>query len=90
MKKLSLTVFIVIVISLIGCIGCNTGGKNALPIISDTMELIVEGGEHWLGKMKVFIFSVKKTPQIAAWIEDAEGRYIATITVTNRSAKKNW
>ena len=90
MKKLSLAVFAVIVISLIGCVGCNTGGKTAQPIISNAMELIVESGEHWLGKMKVLFFSVKKTPQIAAWIEDEEGRYIATITVTNRSAKKNW
>ena len=89
MKKLSLTVFAVIAISLIGCIGCNTGGNNVQPIISET-TLSIESGEHWLGKMKVFVFSVKKTPQIAAWIEDEEGRYVATITVTNRSAKKNW
>ena len=87
MKKLVLTIFAVI---FFGCVGCNTEGKNTQSIISDSMELIIEGGEHWLGNMKVFIFSVRKTPQIAAWIEDEEGRYIATITVTNRSAKKNW
>ena len=56
----------------------------------NTMELIVEPGEYWMGKMKVFLFSMKKTPQMAAWIEDEEGRYIATITVTSRSAKRNW
>ena len=87
MKKLVLTIFAVI---FFGCVGCNTEGKNTQSIISDSTQLIIEGGEHWLGNMKVFIFSIKKTPQIAAWIEDAEGRYIATITVTTRSAKKNW
>jgi len=69
---------------------CQTSKEKPIAEIHDTMELIIEPGRHWLGKMKLFIFSVKKTPQIAAWIEDEEGRYIATITVTNRSAKKNW
>jgi hypothetical protein len=40
--------------------------------------------------MKIFIFSVNKTPQMAAWIEDEQGNYISTIMVTNRSAKNNW
>ena len=40
--------------------------------------------------MKVFIFSIKKTPQMAAWIEDDQGNYISTIAVTNRSAKNSW
>ena len=86
MKKLILTVFTVM---FFGCLGCNTEGKNTQPIITDT-TLIIAPGEHWLGKMKVFVFSVKKTPQIAAWVEDEQGRYIATITVTNRSGKGTW
>jgi hypothetical protein len=58
--------------------------------IPAAMELTVESGEHWLGKMKAFIFSVQKTPQMAAWIEDEAGRYISTITVTGRSAGQKW
>jgi len=54
------------------------------------MELIVEHGEHWQGKMKVFIFSIKKTPQMAVWIEDDQGRYLATITATNKSVQNKW
>jgi hypothetical protein len=38
MKKLVLTVFSVVVVSLIGCFGCNTGGKNMQTTISN---------EHW-------------------------------------------
>ena len=53
-------------------------------------ELIIEPGEHWQGTMKVFVFSVKKTPQMAAWLEDENGQYIATITVTGRSAHNSW
>jgi len=69
---------------------CKTPKEKPAAEIHDTMELIVEPGDHWFGKMKVFVFSIKKTPQIAAWIEDEEGQYTATITVTSRSAKENW
>ena len=69
------------------CQAPKSGGADP---VNDSMELIVEPGENWQGKMKIFIFSVSKTPQIAAWIEDANGRYVTTVTVTNRSSKKNW
>jgi hypothetical protein len=90
MKKLSLTVFVVIVINLIGCVGCNSGGKNMQSIVSDRIEITIEPGEHWHGKMKMFIFSIKKTPQIAVWIEDDQGNYVSTITATGKSVKNNW
>jgi hypothetical protein len=54
------------------------------------MDFTIEPGEHWQGKMKVFVFSVNKTPQFAVWIEDDQGNYISTITATSRSAKNNW
>jgi len=70
--------------------GCQSPNAKTIAGVHGTMELIVEPGEHWLGKMKVFVFSIQKTPQMAAWIEDENGRYIATITVTSRSARQNW
>ena len=69
---------------------CHAPKEKPVVEIHDTMELTIEPGDHWFGKMKIFIFSVRKTPQIAAWIEDEKGQYIATITVTYKSAKKNW
>ena len=69
---------------------CQAPGSKAETALNGSAELIVEPGEHWFGKMKVAFFSVKKTPQMAAWIEDADGRYVETITVTNRSAQKKW
>jgi len=70
--------------------GCQSPNTKTVTGVHGTMELIVEPGEQWLGKMKVFLFSMQKTPQMAAWIEDENGRYVATITVTNRSARQNW
>ena len=84
MKKLILTI---IGITLFGCMGCNTEGKKLKSVVSDGMELLVEPGEYWLGKMKVFIFSLDRTPQMAAWLEDDRGNYISTIIVTDKGAK---
>ena len=87
MKKLFFALFAA---GLLLNFSCQAPGRNKAADPGESMELIVEPGECWQGKMKVAFFSVKKTPQMAAWIEDEGGRYIATITVTNRSAKKKW
>jgi len=72
-------------------VGFGCQATNTKAITDDhAMELIVEPGEQWLGRMWVFIFPVDKTPQMAAWIEDGNGRYVQTVTVTNRSGKATW
>ena len=92
MKKCSLSLlFIIIYVIIILCfIGCNSTGRHDPSINPGGIELSVEPGERWLGKMKVFIFSTDKTPQMAAWIENEQGIYISTIIVTNKNAKKKW
>jgi hypothetical protein len=90
MKKWVLSVSVIVITIFFGCFSCNTGGKNMQTIISDGIELSIEIGEHWFEKMKVFIFSVKKTPQLAVWIENDQGNYVLTITATNKSVKNNW
>jgi hypothetical protein len=59
-------------------------------IISNGTILTIEPGEHWQGRMRVFIFSFKKTPQLSVWIENSQGDYISTIFVTGKSARNNW
>jgi len=59
-------------------------------IESNGKILTIEPGEHWQGKMKVFIFSIRKTPQLAVWIENSQGEYVSTIFATGKSAKNNW
>jgi hypothetical protein len=90
MKKWVLSVSAIITVIFFSYFGCNTRGKNMQSIISDGIELTIEIGEHWFGKMKIFIFSVKKTPQLAVWIEDDQGNYVSTITATGKSVKNNW
>jgi hypothetical protein len=79
---------------LIACFGiiyCSTGKpqENTMDI-QNNIKLIIEPGEYWQNKMKVFIFSINKSPQLAAWIEDNNGNYVSTIAVSEKSAKGNW
>jgi len=90
MKKFNLLIFAVIGIILLTYCGCNTGQKKTRSILHNGIDLSVESGEYWLGKMKVFIFSVSRTPQMAAWIESDHGDYVTTIIVTNKNARKKW
>jgi hypothetical protein len=68
--------------------GCSSGGaNNRQTVIATGMELSVEPGEVWQDQMKLLMLPIDKTPQMAAWIEDSQGRYVATITVTKYSSK---
>jgi len=89
MKKCSL-LFIINAVILLCFIGCHSESKSNSSINHDGIELSVEPGERWLGKMKILIFSLDQTPQMAAWIENAQGNYESTIIVTNKNAKKKW
>ena len=89
MKKRFL-IFVIIIVAFIGNYSCNLDEKNKSSINPKGMELSVEPDEYWLGKKKIFIFSLDRTPQMAAWIEDDQGNYFSTIIVTNKNAKKKW
>lgn len=64
--------------------------EKSIPL-QDQMELVVEPGENWFSKMKLFLFVSKtNTPQLAAWIEDDDGNYISTLAVTEKSVNGKW
>lgn len=84
--KIMNKIFLVLVLA--SFLGCSSGGTNNRQMaISTGMELSVEPGEVWQDQMKLLVFSVDKTPQMAAWIEDNQGHYVSTITVTKYSSK---
>lgn len=56
----------------------------------NTLAVYIEGGENWYSRMKIAFISVKKTPQIAVWVETEDGRFVDTLMVTGRAAKQNW
>lgn len=87
MKKLFNFILAITVITLFGCFGCETNPKFDFP---EGMELLIIPGEYWHSNMKFLFFNTKKSPQMAAWVENDAGNYVSTILITSRSAKKNW
>ena len=73
-----------IVIISIGFFSCCTrDAKSPAQNIQSNIELSIEPGEQWQWERKMFLITLNVTPQFAAWIEDNNGNYISTITVTN-------
>ena len=89
MKKISLALCLIACMCIIFC-SCTIKKEQTLNI-QGNMELNVEQGENWLNKMKIFLFIYKdNSPQLAAWIEDENGKYITTISVSEKANKRNW
>lgn len=56
-----------------------------------TLTIEATAGEYWENSFKVaLVKTIKTTPQIAIWIEDAEGKYLDTLYVTEKFAKQTW
>ena len=54
------------------------------------LELSLTPGPHWLRSWTFFIVPTKSPPQHAVWVEDREGSYLGTVTVTESVAKAGW
>ncbi len=53
--------------------------------------VIVKPGAHWQHSFRVmWLIKVTNQPQMAFWLEDADGNYVATIYVTHRTALQDW
>jgi hypothetical protein len=92
MKKLMFVFMSCVLIAFTaGCQGSGDSlGENYTEENNNMMELYVEQGKNWQSEMKILFFTKKNNPQMAAWIEDENGNYISTISVTSKSAKENW
>lgn len=58
--------------------------------IQGKLELTLEPGASFAQRMWWFVFPMKKGPQIAAWVETADGRFVQTLFVTRRAGKGDW
>jgi len=65
--------------------------KPSSPVAGRTLTLTVTEGSSWKSYLPVFWFvKTRKEPQMAFWLEDAQGRFVATIYVTRRTALQDW
>jgi len=73
--------------------GC--GSSKSLVMESDDAErhivVRVEPGERFRHPMKVMpLLTVKNPPQMAIWLETADGAYVETVLLTRRTGEQSW
>lgn len=62
-------------------IGLNIQGEGK------KINIYFEKGSEWFHDIKVFLFTIKGSPQIAVWIEDGDGKFLETLYVSSKTAK---
>jgi len=75
------------------CLGACAGRPAA--VAADTEggpRFVVElsPGEHYRATTRWFIFRLPVYPQVAAWVESPDGRYLGTILVTAKAERQDW
>lgn len=85
MKKMGL---IVIYFWLVGLSSCQ---KKLIEYEKGDVKVCIEQGEEWLHDFPLFLGIKKKNPpQIAIWLEDAQGNYLSTVYATHKIATQSW
>ncbi len=81
-------VFVAVFLTVLFCAAAGTVmAEETQPI--DLSVGIVPGTEYTHTKWFVII-PMKLTPQIAVWLESADGQFIGTVYVTEKAARGNW
>ena len=57
---------------------------------SRSLEIQLTPGPYYTGRGGWFIFGYDVEPQVAIWLETADGKYLETLFVTRRGAEKAW
>ena len=61
--------------------------KELVEYEKGSVEIVVERGDAWLHDFPLFLgIKRKNPPQIAVWIEDAQGRYLSTVYASSKIA----
>lgn len=79
--------------AMFGLAGCAAQGKGttlAAKAQGPRFNLELSPGRTYKTTTGWFIFRYPIYPQVAAWVETLDGRYLGTIYVTGKAERKNW
>ncbi len=80
-----------LLISVITCVMMASCSKEQIEYQAGDLSVCVEAGDGWLHDYPLFLGIKKKNPpQIAVWLEDADGRYIGTLYASKKIATQGW
>ena len=65
--------------------------KEHIAYQAGDLSVNIEAGDGWLHDYPLFLGIKKKNPpQIAAWLEDTDGRYLSTLYASKKIATQGW
>lgn len=69
-------------ISILLLLACSVSAVN--------LQIILEPGPDWHHSFKTGLLTIHTTPQYAVWLTDSSGKYIATLSVSRKSAQSKF
>ena len=88
-RCIALTAALLATVVVLSCSGKPPDVASA-PTHGPRFALALTPGPEYTTTTRWFIFTVPIAPQIACWLETSDGRYMGTIFVTAKGAKKAW
>ena len=80
-----------LLISVITCVMMASCSQEQIEYQAGDLSVCVEAGDGWLHDYPLFLGIKKKNPpQIAVWLEDADGRYLGTLYASKKIATQGW
>lgn len=62
----------------------------AMPATAENLSLRIEPGPRWEETTWLFLYRLTHHPQLAAWIETVDGRFVRTLLVSDSAARGSW
>ena len=70
------------------CCSCQ---KDLLEYENGDIKIRIEAGNEWIHPHDLFLgLKLQNPPQIAIWVEDMDGNYLATLYVSHKAGTNSW
>ena len=85
MKKMMMLFFVITSVMMMSC------SNEHMEYQAGDLSECIEAGDGWLHDYPLFLGIKKKNPpQVAVWLEDADGHYLGTLYASKKIATQGW
>ena len=85
MKKMMMLFFVITSVMMMSC------SNEHMEYQAGDLSVCIEAGDGWLHDYPLFLGIKKKNPpQVAVWLEDADGHYLGTLYASKKIATQGW
>jgi Predicted periplasmic protein (DUF2271) len=88
--RTALTVGLLLMVGLLSSCSRNAPPPQKTIVQGSRLTLELTPGPDYRTSLTFLIFQIPILPQVACWLENEDGRFVQTVFITARGAKKNW